>query len=402
MGLAVAVLKKNEGRTLKSGGSWVYDNEVDSVTGNFEDGDVVLVRDFDGYPMGRGFINRHSKIMIRMMTRDADQETDSDFLRMRLQAAWDYRKMVVDTSCCRIVFGEADFLPGLVVDKYSDVLVIQVSALGMDRMKDDAADILRDILKQDGIIIRGIYERSDGRYRDQEGAPRIKRFIGEPFDTNVEINENGIRYLVDIENGQKTGFFLDQKFNRLAVRNLCTGAKVLDCFTHTGSFALNAALAGASSVLGIDASESAIEQAEKNARLNGVEDIVTFECADVFEFLPALEEEGENYDLVILDPPAFTKSKNSVKQASKGYREINRRGISLVKNGGFIATCSCSHFITDELFREILNQSAAAAHRRIRQVYCGTQSPDHPVLWNVGDSSYLKFYILQVLDERRI
>ena len=400
MGQAVVVLKKGEGRTLKAGGMWVYDNEIASVTGSYEDGDMVIVRDFDGYPMGRGFINRHSKIRVRLMTRHVDQEIDRVFLRERLQAAWDYRKKVTDVSSCRLVFGEADFLPGLVVDKFSDVLVVQVTALGMDRMKLEIVDLLKEILMADGIEIKGVYERSDGKYRDQEGMERIKDFIGEPFDTDVPIMENGVRYIVDVKDGQKTGFFLDQKYNRLAIQKLCKGARVLDCFTHTGSFALNAGFAGAREVLGVDASELAVHQAEANAKLNGLDGTVKFLCENVFELLPELEEREEKFDVVILDPPAFTKSRSSVKNAVKGYREINLRGLKLVKDGGFLATCSCSHFMDYELFTKTIGQAARSAHKRLRQVEYRTQAPDHPILWSSDESYYLKFYIFQVVDEK--
>ncbi|HBI60375.1 MAG TPA: rRNA large subunit methyltransferase I [Lachnospiraceae bacterium] len=400
MGYAIVSLKKGEGRTVKSGGMWIYDNEIASVMGNFEDGDIVLVHDFDGYTMGKGFINRHSRIRVRLLTRDADQEINREFLRMRLKNAWDYRKRTVDTESCRIVFGEADFLPGLVIDKFSDVLVVQSLALGIDRLKEEILDILKEILKKDGIVIRGVYERSDARVRKNEGMELVKGFLGEEFDTNVEITENGVKYFVDIENGQKTGFFLDQKYNRLAIRKLCRGAKVLDCFTHTGSFALNAAQAGAVSVLALDASEDALKQAERNAERNGLSDIVSFECADVFEKLPELEKSGEKFDVVILDPPAFTKSRNSVKNAVKGYREINLRAMKLLRDGGFLATCSCSHFMTEELFTKTIGQAAANVHRRLRQVEFRTQAPDHPVLWAAEESYYLKFYIFQVVEEK--
>lgn len=400
MGYAIVSLKKGEGRTVKSGGMWIYDNEIASVIGNFEDGDIVLVHDFDGYTMGKGFINRHSRIRVRLLTRDADQEINREFLRMRLKNAWDYRKRTVDTESCRIVFGEADFLPGLVIDKFSDVLVVQSLALGIDRLKEKILDILKEILKKDGIVIRGVYERSDARVRKNEGMELVKGFLGEEFDTNVEITENGVKYFVDIQNGQKTGFFLDQKYNRLAIRKLCRGAKVLDCFTHTGSFALNAAQAGAVSVLALDASEDALKQAERNAERNGLSDIVSFECADVFEKLPELEKSGEKFDVVILDPPAFTKSRNSVKNAVKGYREINLRAMKLLRDGGFLATCSCSHFMTEELFTKTIGQAAANVHGRLRQVEFRTQAPDHPVLWAAEESYYLKFYIFQVVEEK--
>ena len=334
------------------------------------------------------------------MTRNKDREINEEFLRQRLTDAWEYRKKTVDTGSCRLVFGEADFLPGLVIDKFSDVLVVQSLALGIDRMKNTIVKLLREILAEDGIVIRGVYERSDAKVRRQEGMELRKGFIGEPFDTNVEIEENGVRYLVDVKDGQKTGFFLDQKYNRLAIQKLCPGAKVLDCFTHTGSFALNAAKGGAANVLGVDASELGVRQAEKNAALNGVSDRVKFLCADVFELLPELEKKGETFDVIILDPPAFTKSRNSVKNAVKGYREINLRAMKLVRDGGFLATCSCSHFMTYELFTKTINQAAHNVHRRLRQVEYRTQAPDHPILWAAEESYYLKFYIFQVCGEK--
>ena len=397
---AIVTLKKGEGRTIKAGGAWIYDNEIASVVGSFADGDVVLIHDFDGYPMGKGYINRHSKIRVRMLTRHQEQEIDDDFWRMRLQAAWDYRKATVDTSSCRIVFGEADFLPGLVIDKFSDVLVVESLALGIDRYKEHLVEILQEILAADGVTIRGVYERSDARERLKEGMERVKGFLGQEFDTNVEIVENGVHYMVDVKEGQKTGFFLDQKYNRQSIRSICKGAKVLDCFTHTGSFALNAGQAGAASVLGLDASEPGVEQAKKNAALNGLSNIVDFECADVFEKLPKMEAAGEKFDVIILDPPAFTKSRNSVKNAVKGYREINLRAMKLIKDGGYLATCSCSHFMTYELFTKTIGQAAANVHKRLRQVSFATQAPDHPILWAADTSYYLKFYIFQVCDEK--
>ncbi|OUN71429.1 rRNA large subunit methyltransferase I [Drancourtella sp. An57] len=400
MSFAVVTLKKGEGRMLKSGGAWIFDNEIDSVLGEFDDGDIVLVHDFDGYPMGRGFINRHSKIRVRMLTRNIDQEIDEEFFCMRLKDAWEYRKKTVDTSSCRIVFGEADFLPGMVIDKFSDVLVFQALALGIDRYKELLIELLREILLEDGIRIRGVYERSDAKEREKEGLKKVKGFLGEEFDTNVEIVENGVRYIVDVKDGQKTGFFLDQKYNRLAIQKLCKNAKVLDCFTHTGSFALNAGIAGAESVLGVDASDLAVNQARENADLNGLSDRVKFISRDVFELLPELEKQGEKYDVVILDPPAFTKSRSSIKNAVKGYREINLRGMKLVKDGGFLATCSCSHFMDYELFTKTIAQAAKNVHVRLRQVEFRTQSPDHPILWAADESYYLKFYIFQVCDEK--
>lgn len=395
----VVTLKKGEGRTIKAGGMWIYDNEIASVSGDFENGDLVTIEDFDGYFLGYGFLNMHSKIRVRLMSRRKGQIIDEAFLEKRVRDAWEYRKAVGDTGCCRLIFGEADFLPGLVVDKFSDVLVVESLALGIDRFKQTIVDLLKKTLAEDGISIRGVYERSDAKVREQEGMKRIKGFLGEPFDTKVEITENGVRYLVDVENGQKTGFFLDQKYNRLAIQRLCKDKKVLDCFTHTGSFALNAAVAGAKSVLGVDSSQLGCLQAEENARLNGAADRVTFQCADVFELLPKLEKQGESYDVVILDPPAFTKSRRSIRNAVKGYREINLRGMKLVRNGGFLATCSCSHFMEPELFAKTLQEAARGAHRRLRQVEFRTQACDHPILWAADQSYYLKFYIFQVCED---
>lgn len=335
-----------------------------------------------------------------MMTRNENQEIDREFLKMRVRDAWEYRKKTVDISSCRVIFGEADFLPGMVIDKFSDVLVVQSLALGIDKLKMIIIEELKSAMAEDGITIRGVYERSDAKVQLQEGMERVKGFIGEPFDTKVQIVENGVKYIVDIEDGQKTGFFLDQKYNRLAIQRLCKDAKVLDCFTHTGSFALNAGIAGAKSVTGVDASQLAVDQATENAELNGLEKRVKFICEDVFELLPKLEAEGEKYDVVILDPPAFTKSKNSIKNAVKGYREINLRGMKLVKDGGYLATCSCSHFMSYELFTQTIGQAARNVHKRLRQVEYRTQAADHPILWSADESYYLKFYIFQVIDEK--
>lgn len=400
MSLAVVTLKKGEGRLLKSGGMWVFDNEIATVMGSFVNGDVVFVRDFDGYPLGKGFINTNSRITVRLLSRDERTAVDEVFFEKRVRDAWEYRKRVVDTGSCRVIFAEADFLPGLVVDKFSDVLVVQSLALGIDRYKELIVDILKKVLAEDGIVIRGVYERSDVKVRRQEGMELTKGFIGNEFPTLVEIEENGVKYQVDVKDGQKTGFFLDQKYNRLAIQKLCKGARVLDCFTHTGSFALNAAVAGAKSVIGVDASELAVNQAAENARLNGVSDRVEFLCADVFDLLPELEEREEKFDVVILDPPAFTKSRSSVKNAVKGYREINLRAMKLVKDGGFLATCSCSHFMDYELFTQTIGQAAKNVHKRLRQVEYRTQAPDHPILWAADESYYLKFYIFQVCSDR--
>ena len=392
-------LKKGEGRTLKAGGMWVYDNEIASTMGEIVDGGLVEVHDFDGYFMGIGYINRRSKITVRMMSRRT-REIDRAFIEQCVRACVDYRKHTVDMSSCRLIFGEADFLPGIVIDKFSDVLVVESLALGIDRFKPLIVELLKQVLKEEGMPIRGVYERSDAKGRLQEGMERFKGFIGEEFDTKVSIVENGVKYMVDVKDGQKTGFFLDQKYNRAAIRPMCKDAKVLDCFTHTGSFALNAGMAGAKSVLGVDASELGVAQATENAALNGLSDRVSFICEDVFELLPRLEKEGELFDVVILDPPAFTKSRNSIKNAVKGYREINLRAMKLVKNGGYLATCSCSHFMNPELFSKTIGEAAANVHKRLRQIEYKTQSPDHPILWSRDEESlYLKFYIFQVCDE---
>ena len=462
---ACARVKKGGARSFKAGGLWIYDNEIDRIDGNPEDGDILAVEDFDGYFLGWGFINRASTIMIRMLSRKKDQRITPAFLEERVRCAWEYRKKVIDTSSCRVIFGEADFLPGITIDKYEDVLVVESLALGIDRLKPMILSALKKVLAEDEIKIRGIYERSVAKVREKEGLPRVKGFIGQPFDTLVPITENGVRYMVDVENGQKTGFFLDQKENRRAIARLCPGARVLDCFTHTGSFGLNAALAGAAEVTSVDASELAIEQAAQNAGLNGFvpesplqesdvpvlpqESIkpasvqksaipasnqesgtpastqeskatalaqaeasasrwlvngagtrLQYLCADIFDLLPDLHKKGELYDVVILDPPAFTKSRNSIKAAVRGYREINQRGLRLVRDGGFLATCSCSHFMDPDLFRDTIAKAAKDAHKRLRQIEFRTQAPDHPILWASEESYYLKFYIFQVVEEK--
>lgn len=392
-------LKKGGGRELKAGGMWIYDNEIDTVTDGVIDGSLIELHDFDGYFMGIGFINRRSKITVRMLSRH-ERNIDEKFIEQRVRDAVNYRIHTVDTSSCRLIFGEADFLPGIVIDKFSDVLVVESLALGIERLKPLIIDKLKQVLSENNMPVRGVYERSDAKVRLLEGMDRFKGFIGDEFDTKVEIVENGVKYYVDVQDGQKTGFFLDQKYNRQAIGRLCKNAKVLDCFTHTGSFALNAGISGAASVLGVDASELAVNQARENAKLNGLENTVHFQCADVFDLLPELEKKGEKFDVVILDPPAFTKSRNSIKNAVKGYREINLRGMKLVKDGGFLATCSCSHFMDPELFTKTIGEAARNVHKRLRQIEYRTQSPDHPILWAADESLYLKFYIFQVVDER--
>ncbi len=407
---AAVTLKKGGGREFKSGGAWIYDNEIAKVEGSFENGDILEVHDFDGFFLGYGFINEKSKIRIRMMSRKKEHPVTLKFLEKRIRDAWEYRKAVfasylneysldLNTLSCRLIFGEADYIPGITIDKFSDVLVIESLALGTDRLKEVILDLCVKVLKEDGVNIRGVYERSDAKVRELEGLERTKGFIGDEFGTKVLIEENGIKYYVDVENGQKTGFFLDQKFNRQSIRGLCKGKKVLDCFTHTGSFALNAAAGGAASVLGVDASDLGCEQARENAALNGFDKVVSFECADVFELLPSLEKKGEKFDVVILDPPAFTKSRASIKKAATGYKEINMRGMKLVKDGGYLATCSCSHFMDEELFLKTIADAAKDAHKRLKQVEFRQQAFDHPILWGGAASYYLKFVIFQVVDE---
>ena len=415
---ATVILKKGEGRNLKAGGAWVFDNEIESILGSFEDGDIVTVKDNDGIFLGKGFINSNSKIRIRIMTRKPEVEIDRAFLHKRVEDAWDYRKTVMNESFAnsdsfRLIFAEADFLPGLVIDKYNDVLVVESLALGIDKLKETIIEEVKDVLSKDGINIKGVYERSDAPVRKKEGMFLHKGFIGDEFDTEFEIKENGIKYMVDVVNGQKTGFFLDQKYNRLAMQRLCKGAinlsdnldgsgtlKVLDCFTHMGTFALNCALAGATDVTGLDISEFAVSQATKNAERNNLSDRVKFRCANVLDELPKLYTEGEKYDVVILDPPAFTKSREATKNAIKGYREINMKGLKLVRDGGFFATCSCSHFMTEELFKQTVSQAARSVKKRIKQIEFRTQSPDHPILWAADESYYLKFIIFQKKKEK--
>ena len=391
-------LKKGEGRTLKSGGLWVFDNEIAAVSPDVVNGEMVSVLDFDGYPMGVGFYNHHSKITVRMMSRHADTVIDEAFLRRRVEDAWYYRKKTVDTSSCRVIFGEADYLPGLVVDKFSDVLVVQSLALGIDRLKETIVRLLLETLAKDGINIRGVYERSDAKVRLQEGMEREKGFLSAPFDTKVEIVENGVHYMVDVEDGQKTGFFLDQKYNRQAIAKIARGKHVLDCFTHTGAFALNAAVGGAASVTAVDISAEAVQMTDANASKNGLDKVVKGLKANVFDLLSELvNNKSREYDFIILDPPAFTKSGSTVKNAIRGYKEINLKAMKLLPRGGYLATCSCSHFMKEELFVQMLHDAAADANVQLRQIEARQQSPDHPILWNVPETYYLKFYIFQVV-----
>ena len=389
-------LKKGEGRTIHSGGLWVFDNEIDRIDGEYVNGDIVEVVSYKDDFLGYGYLNDCSKIRIRLLTRNEEDVIDEAFFEKRFSDAWNYRKKTVETDCCRIVFSEADRLPGLIVDKFEDVLVFEVDTLGMDVRKKMLAKVLLKVLKDDGVHIRGIYERSDARVRTLEGLERIKGFLSEPFDTVVEVKENGVKLKVDVDQGQKTGYFLDQKYNHLAIRRFCRDAKVLDCCTHTGGFALSAATV-AKHVTGIDASQLAIDQAKENSELNGFTN-TEFIVADVFEYLDQQEEKGEKYDVIILDPPAFTKSKDSVRNASKGYRRINQTAMKLLRPGGFLVTCSCSEYIPRDLFLQIILGSANDAHKRLRLVENRAQSPDHPIILGHNVSDYLKCVIVQVND----
>ncbi|SMC28366.1 23S rRNA (cytosine1962-C5)-methyltransferase [Clostridium acidisoli DSM 12555] len=385
-------LIKRKNILAENGHSWIFSNEIDGYDGEYTNGDIVESYTYDGKFLGKGYINDQSQIAIRLLTRDIDEEINRDFFKKKLNNAWEYRKKVIDTSSCRFVFGEADFLPGLIIDKFEDYYVIQSLALGIDKYK----DIIVDLLVSD-YGAKGIYERSDARVREKEGLALTKGFLTEPFNTMVQIIENGVKYYVDIADGQKTGFFLDQKENRKSIHKIVKDAEVLDCFTHTGSFALNAGIAGAKSVLGIDISEHAVEFCRKNAELNGLSHRVKFECHNAFDILREWSDEGKTYDVVILDPPAFTKSRDTIKSAKRGYKEINLRGIKLVKENGYLVTCSCSHFMNPELFKETISAAAKDAGRLLRQVEFRTQAPDHPILWTSDESYYLKFYIFQVI-----
>lgn len=385
-------LHKGKNKRAENGRPWIYTDEINEYEGEYTNGDIVEVYNHKKYFIGKGYINDQSKIAIRILTRDINEEINKEFFQKRFKAAYEYRKTVIDTSSCRFIFGEADLLPGLTIDKYEDYYVIQISTLGMDQFR----DLIVDILVND-YNAKGVFERSDIKTREIEGLEQTKGFLTEPFDTNIQIVENGVKYLVDLENGQKTGFFLDQKENRAAIHRLCKGKDVLDCFTHTGSFALNAGIAGAKSVLGIDVSEHAINCARKNAELNNLQDTVKFECHNAFDLLPEWSREGKEFDIVILDPPAFTKSRDTINAAKRGYREINLRGMKMVKKGGYFITCSCSHYMSEELLKTTIREAAQDAHKTLRQVEFRTQSADHPILWNSDESYYLKFFVFQVI-----
>ena len=400
----ITITPKGEA-ALTGGHPWVYEGEVTAADGTPEDGGLVDVVSRRGSWLGCGFYNSHSRIRVRLVSRNANDDFSDAFWERRIRYAWDYRKTVMgetDSRCCRVIFGEADLFPGLTVDRFESVLVTQTLSLGMERIKDRLFPLLAKVLREDGQEIRGIYERNDVALREREGMAQNKGWHplpGEtpPETTTVDITENGIVYTVDFENGQKTGFFLDQKYNRLAVAKLAKGKTVLDCFTHTGSFALNAAKGGAAHVTAVDVSEFAVQCAAENARRNGLETVMDCVIANVFDLLPELEKQPRKYDFIILDPPAFAKSRKTVANAMTGYKEINYRAMKLLPRGGYLATCSCSHFATEELFIKMLRSAARDAGVQLRQIECRQQCADHPILWGVEETNYLKFFIFQVV-----
>ena len=400
----ITITTKGEA-ALTGGHPWVYEGEVTAADGTPEDGGLVDVVSRRGSWLGCGFYNSHSRIRVRLVSRNANDDFSDAFWERRIRYAWDYRKTVMgetDSRCCRVIFGEADLFPGLTVDRFESVLVTQTLSLGMERIKDRLFPLLAKVLREDGQEIRGIYERNDVALREREGMTQNKGWYPLPGETppetaTVDITENGIVYTVDFENGQKTGFFLDQKYNRLAVAKLAKGKTVLDCFTHTGSFALNAAKGGAAHVTAVDVSEFAVQCAAENARRNGLETVMDCVAANVFDLLPELEKQPRKYDFIILDPPAFTKSRKTVANAMTGYKEINYRAMKLLPRGGYLATCSCSHFATEELFIKMLRSAARDAGVQLRQIECRQQCADHPILWGVEETNYLKFFIFQVV-----
>ncbi|MDP3447724.1 MAG: class I SAM-dependent rRNA methyltransferase [Eubacteriales bacterium] len=399
----LSISKRAEG-SVKAGHPWVYDTEVAGNTDALENGVLVDAFSGKGAYLGTGFFSRHSKIRLRLLSNNANEKFDEAFFSRRIRYALDYRKTAMgeDYGCCRMIFGEADGLPGLTIDCYHDVLVSQVLSVGIERIKDTLYRLLVSLLKDDGIEICGIFERNEVGIRELEGLPLEKgwycaAFLPEPQSPRIEIVENGIRYDVDVENGQKTGFFLDQKYNRLAAAKIARGKKVLDCFTHTGSFALNAAKAGASHVTAVDVSAVALELARANAEKNGLAERMDFVCADVFDLLPQLMEKHESYDMIILDPPAFTKSRKTIAGAERGYRTINYNAMKLLPRGGYLATCSCSHFMPSELFEKMLLSAARDAGVALKLIEARRQSPDHPTLMHVPETDYLKFYLFQIV-----
>ena len=405
-GYARCTVTKKAERAIVGGHPWVYDAEVKAMEGSVENGGLVDVCSEKGRYLGTGFLSETSKIRVRLISRNANDRFDEAFWARRVKYAWDYRKSVMDEAdldCCRVIFGEADTFPGLTVDRFHDVLVTQTLSRGMEVLKPVLFPLLAETLRADGQDIKGIYERNDVALRAHEGLEENKGWFALPGETHPDstattIVENGVTYAVDFENGQKTGFFLDQKYNRRAVAKLARGKKVLDCFTHTGSFALNAARGGAAHVTAVDVSESAVELARANVVRHGLEDRLDCVAANVFDLLPELERQGgKPYDFIILDPPAFTKSRKTVDSAARGYKEINYRAMKLLPRGGYLATCSCSHFMEEWRFVQMLRAAAFDAGVELRQIEARQQAPDHPILWNVPETNYLKFYLFQVV-----
>ncbi len=390
--MAKFFLRKKIGDRVVNGHPWIFGNELGDTEGTAEPGDIVEVYSYNGSFVGKGYINPASQIRIRLLTRDKQENIDDQFFYRRIKEAWDYRRHLGYIENCRLIFGEADQLPALIIDKFNDHFVIQTLALGIERWKDAIVAAIQKIFSP-----KGIYERNDVPVRTVEGMPQIKGFLSDPFDTNIIINENGLKFHVDIENGQKTGYFLDQQDNRRAIQHVVKGGDVLEVFCYTGTFSLHAAQYGAKSVLGLDISEHAVNTARRNAELNGYQDICRFEAVNAFDVLKLWGKEGRRYDTVILDPPAFTKSRENIQKAATGYKEINLRGMKLIKPGGFLVTASCTNLVSPEMFLKIIGEAAKDARRTLRQVEWRTQASDHPILWNVPSTQYLKFLIVQVL-----
>ncbi|MBV4357036.1 class I SAM-dependent rRNA methyltransferase [Pinibacter aurantiacus] len=385
-------LKKKISRRIESGHPWIFANEVNKIEGEVNGGDIVEVLTHEGKFVGRGYINPKSQIIVRLLTRDKKEEINEDFFYKRLLQAWQYKKQMGYEENCRLIFGEADFIPALIIDKFNDYFVLQTLALGIDVWKPAIVKALEKIFQP-----KGIYERNDVPVRELEGLPQHKGFLSAPFDTKIVINENGLKFHVDVENGQKTGYFLDQQDNRRAIQHIVKGADVLGAFTYTGTFEIHAAHYGAKSVLGLDISANAVDQANENARLNGLENIVHFEAMNAFDVLKQWGKDGRQYDVVMLDPPAFTKSRENIQKAITGYKEINLRGMKLVKPGGFLVTSSCTNLVQPDLFLEIIGMAAKDARRTLRQVTYNAQSADHPIIWGLENTHYLKYLIVQVL-----
>lgn len=390
--MAKFFLRKKIGDRVMSGHPWIFATELGDSEGSYEPGDIVEVYSSNGSFVGKGYINPASQIRIRLLTRDKQEQIDEQFFHRRIAEAWAYRQQIGYVENCRLIFGEADNLPALIIDKFNDYVVIQTLALGIERWKPAIVKALQEILKP-----KGIYERNDVPVRELEGLPQIKGFLSDPFETQIILNENGLRFHVDIENGQKTGYFLDQQDNRRAIQHICKDADVLEAFCYTGTFSLHAAHYGAKQVLGLDISDFAVETARRNAILNGYENICKFEAVNAFDVLKNWGKEGRKYDVVMLDPPAFTKSRANIDKAVTGYKEINLRGMKLTKPGGFLVTASCTNLVSPEMFLKTIEAAAKDAKRKIRQVTWQTQASDHPILWHVPNTQYLKFLIVQVL-----